>query len=131
MSTPCTLDKPASTVTKNNENGKTVGFTKPRYQATESEVGFQLSIEVPGVDKTGVTLKLVDEVLTVTAQRSDTVPNDWKPLVQELPQNDYRLRLRLNSKIDPDGIEAQLDNGILRVNLPIREQAKARVINIA
>ncbi len=105
-------------------------FTKPRYQASQDKEGYHLSVSVPGVGKSGVSLSLLDDVLTVTAERSDVVPESWKPIATELPQSDYRLRLRLDNKIDADRIAAQLENGVLKVTLPLKEADKPRVIEV-
>ncbi len=128
MSTICTENTDA--VAGHHAESATDRFTRPRYRAAKDEDGFQLEIEVPGAAKSGVTLTLSEGVLTITAKRSDAAPGTWKPLLRELAGDDYQFRLQLDSKIDLDGIGAKLDDGILRVNLPLRDQAKPRVITV-
>ena len=107
-----------------------VSYTKPNYRAIRNDQGYHLQVDVPGTSKTGITLNLSQEVLTITAQRSDTIPDSWKTIAQELPSTDYQLRLRIDVKIDPDAITAKLENGVLQVDLPLKEASKARTIKI-
>lgn len=109
----------------------TKAFTKPRYQASNDDQDYSVRVYVPGVDKSGVTLSLAKEILTITAKRSDSVPESWKALGQELPSEDYQLLLQLDGKIDPDRITAKLENGVLDVTLPVKEAVKPRVIEVA
>ncbi|MFT5191579.1 MAG: HSP20 family protein [Verrucomicrobiales bacterium] len=109
----------------------TKAFTKPRDQASNDDQDYSVRVYVPGVDKSGVTLSLAKEILTITAKRSDSVPESWKALGQELPSEDYQLLLQLDGKIDPDRITAKLENGVLDVTLPVKEAVKPRVIEVA
>ena len=108
-----------------------VTFTKPHYRARQDEAGYSLRVYVPGVGKSGVTLKLAKDVLTITAKRSDTTPEGWSPLSRELSTDDYQLRLHLDTKIDSDRITAKLEDGVLDVALPLKEAAQPRVIDVA
>jgi HSP20 family protein len=108
-----------------------VTFTKPHYRAKQDEAGYSLRVYVPGVGKSGVTLKLAKDLLTITAKRSDTTPEGWTPLSRELSTDDYQLRLHLDTKIDSDRITAKLEDGVLDVALPLKEAAQPRVIDVA
>ena len=126
MTTCCNNDTALESASKTSSEV----FTKPHYHASNDDQGYDLRVYVPGVGKTGVTLSLAKEVLTITAKRSDTVPESWKVLGRELPSTDYQLLLKLDSKIDPDRITAKLENGVLDVTLPVKEAVKPRVIDV-
>ena len=125
--TTCTTQAPSSTT---DTTTPTRRYCKPRYQAHEDKDGYHVSVSVPGASKSGVTLSVLNEVLTITATRADAVPDTWKPLTAELPQNDYRLLLQLDGSIDPERISAKLENGVLSVHLPLRASQQPRVIEI-
>lgn len=106
-------------------------FTKPHYRAKQDEAGYSLRVYVPGVGKSGVTLSLAKDVLTVTAKRTDSCAEGWTPLSRELSTEDYQLRLHLDAKIDADRITAKLEDGVLDVGLPLKEAAQPRIIDVA
>ncbi len=129
----CTTDKD-TTLTCANEKAVAATeerFLKPRYRAREDDHGYQVKVYVPGAGKSGVTLSLAEEVLTITAKREDAAPEGWQARSRELPEGDYRLRLRLNAKIDPERITAKVEDGVLDIGLPLKEADKPRVIDVA
>ena len=106
-------------------------YAEPHYHATSNDQGYHLRVCVPGVGKSGVSLSLSDDhVLTVTATRSDHVPESWTVIRNELPSLEYQLHLRIDAKIDPERISAKLEDGVLAVTLPTKEAEKPRLIDI-
>jgi len=82
------------------------------------------------VPKSGVKIDFEDNLLTVQGRRNATVPDTWKALHRELSTSDYQLRLRLNAPVDEDKLKASMESGILTLELPIRETAKPRRIEV-
>jgi len=105
-------------------------YRRPLYTVTESAEAFDLDVLVPGVEKQGVALSLDDGVLAITATRTATAPEGWRPLRREIPAEDYRLALRLNVPVDEGRIEATVADGVLRVRLPKAEEVKPRQIQV-
>lgn len=103
---------------------------RPRYTVENSPEAHTLRVDLPGVAKEAVTLKLEEGLLHLTAARASTVPESWKPLHRELSDAGYELRLRLNDRIDESRLTAQLEHGVLTVTLPVRETVKPRSITI-
>lgn len=91
---------------------------------------YLLTADLPGVDPGSVDVNVEGGVLTLSAQR--TAPSDegaqW--LTSERPYGSYRRQLTLGEGIDPAGITAHYDNGVLSVTIPIAEKAKPRRIQI-
>ena len=127
MNNCCTNDESAVAYAEPQTN---VTFTKPHYRAKQDEAGYSLRVYVPGGGKSGVTLTLAKDVLTVTAKRSDETPEGWASVSRELSADDYQLRLHLDTKIDRDRITAKLEDGVLDVALPLKEAAQPRVIDV-
>jgi HSP20 family protein len=103
---------------------------RPRYQIENSPEAHTVKIELPGVVKEAVQLNLEDGILHLSAQRTSTVPETWKPLHRELSDIGYELRLKLNDRVDEAGLTANLTDGILTVVLPVKEAAKPRSITV-
>jgi HSP20 family molecular chaperone IbpA len=100
------------------------------WETASNEKGFDLRVEVPGVDKEGVSLTLDVDTLTIEATRSDSLPAGCRVLQKGLPTENYRLKLQLVTPDDPDGVKAQVENGILRIHLPLAPTSRPRSISI-
>ncbi len=106
-------------------------WLRPLYNVSESEDGFSVRVNLPGVSKEGVDLSLEEDVLTVTGSRTNKVPEGWRALRRELPGGDYRLSLRLNVPVNEAKIKARVENGVLDLNLPKAEEVRPRKIKIS
>ncbi|ADE55502.1 Hsp20/alpha crystallin family protein [Coraliomargarita akajimensis] len=102
----------------------------PQYDITQSEDGFKVLVRVPGVSKAGVELSYEDPILSVTATRARQLPESWRALHRELPQDNYRLKLQINTAVDAGKISARVEDGMLELFLPKAEAAKPRKIAI-
>ena len=122
--------------TKNEEKSKPGAhqqqrWLRPRYDVREKESGdYLLRVWMPGVCKDGVNISLEKDTLEITGHRVAFRKESWRPVLQELPEGDYHLSLALNMRIDGERIKAQVENGILSLDLPLAEEAKPRQITI-
>ncbi|MEM8549185.1 MAG: Hsp20/alpha crystallin family protein, partial [Verrucomicrobiota bacterium] len=95
--------------TNNECQEQSQAVRKPAYTTAEHDHGYTVEVFVPGVNKDGVSVSFEDDVLDVSAKRSDLqVPEGWKSLRREIPRADYRLRLRINLPVDPSQISAKV-----------------------
>jgi HSP20 family protein len=115
----------ANTQTEPVQNG-----VKPRYAVTGDKDTYAVRVELPGVKKDGVEIRLEKDLLTILAKRSDSPLAGWRPLHRELSQENYSLRLRLNVPVDENRLEAKLEDGVLQLSLPIKEAAKPKRIQV-
>lgn len=106
-------------------------WRRPHYDIFESEDAFDVKVSLPGVNRSDVDISIDGDSLSVTAMRSDQTTRGWRLLRQELPQGDFRLNLRLNVPIKESKIKAQVENGILNLNLPKADEFKPRKIKIS
>jgi HSP20 family protein len=91
---------------------------------------FVMELEVPGVDPSSVDLTVEKNVLTVKVDRQHTWPSDAEVFVSERAEGSVTRQFFLGDTLDPTGIKASCDNGVLRVSIPTAEQAKARKVEI-
>ena len=126
MSTELVKDNPSKQGTKAHREE----FVQPRFRTLPGKDAYQLEVLMPGVSSKGIDVSLVEDDLTVVGRRARHVPEEWRPLFLELGDYDYRLRVRLNIKVDQDGIKAHMEDGVLTLTLPIRGEAKPRRIEI-
>lgn len=111
-------------------SGVTESLRKPLYNVSGSADAYEVRIEMPGVPKNGVKIDLEDNILTVRGERAVNVPEGMKALHRELSPLSYLLRLRLNTPVDEEKMNAKLEDGVLILRLPIKEAAKPRQIPV-
>jgi HSP20 family protein len=80
------------------------------YQLYETEDEYVLSIELPGFETEDITVTWNDGLLNVAAERDD----------EKRGERTYHRRFRFPKDVDDDAIEAQYENGILEVRLPVQ-----------
>lgn len=98
-----------------------------RIMEDESEVLAQL--EMPGVAKEGLEIKIDGNTLTIDGKRSDEVPSA-RYLVRERRHDDYHKAFTIDESVDRDGIQADLADGVLTLRLKVKEAAKPRKIAV-
>lgn len=91
---------------------------------------FIVHFDLPGVDAGSIELTVEKNVLTVSAQRRWQPQNGQQVLVTERPQGSFSRQLFLGEGLDSERIEANYDNGVLTITVPVAEQAKPRKVEI-
>lgn len=93
---------------------------------------FVIAFDLPGVDRDAIDIDVERNVLTVRAERRP-VDLGEQAVVQlsERPLGVFSRQLFLGDALDTHRIDAQYDNGVLVLRIPIAEQAKPRKIAVA
>jgi HSP20 family protein len=99
----------------------------PQTDIFETSEALTLVLEIPGVDKGSVEVKVENDVLNIEG-RVDFSKYDGQPLYTEYNVGHYARSFRLSSKIEQEGISAELKDGVMTLVLPKAEKAKARKI---
>ena len=87
--------------------------------------------DMPGVAEQDVDIMLEKDVLTINGYVSGGgTPEGYELAHGEYGVGDFQRRFTLPDEIDRDGVEASLNNGVLRVVLPKAPEAQARRITV-
>jgi HSP20 family protein len=92
---------------------------------------FVVEFDLPGVSPGEVDLDVERNVLTVKAERPRSDAQDTEMVVAERPRGVFTRQLFLGDNLDTDRVRAEYDAGVLRLTIPISDQAKPRKIDIA
>ncbi len=103
---------------------------RPQFRVVDDENGSVVSIALPGVRKEDLNLTLLKASLRVEATRGDVCPETWKTRRDPGSVIRYALDLHLGSRLDGARTTASLDAGVLTLQVPIREEAKPRQIQV-
>ena len=91
---------------------------------------FVVEFDLPGVDPQSVDLDVERNVLTVKAER-ERISDDFETIATERPRGVFSRQLFLGDTLDVERIEAAYADGVLRLTIPVAEQAKPRKIEIS
>lgn len=103
---------------------------KPRYSSKYDEHAWEVQVCLPGVNREQLTVTVENEILEIRGTRLLDTPEGWRPLGEYPSEKNYRLRLDVGPEVDPAGVSAALEEGILTLRLPLREEVKPRSIEV-
>ena len=92
---------------------------------------FVVQFDLPGCDAASINLTVERNVLTVHAERSRPADEDVEMLIGERPQGTFSRQLFVAETLDTEQIAADYTDGVLRLRIPVREQAKPRRVDIS
>ena len=90
---------------------------------------FYVEFDLPGVDQQSIDLDVEGNVVTVKAERPPS-SSDAEVLAAERPRGIFSRQLVLGDNLDTEHISASYDSGVLTLQIPVAERAKARKISI-
>ena len=108
------------------------GSWAPVVDIYEQGSDIVLKAELPGVDPKDVDIRLENNVLTLRGQRkleSEVKKESYHRV--ERSYGSFSRSFTLPSVVDQAGIKAEVKDGILKVVLPKREEAKPKQIEIS
>ncbi|MCK5241194.1 Hsp20/alpha crystallin family protein [bacterium] len=103
----------------------------PAAEIAEKKNFYEISLELPGVEKEDVRIKLDDNVLTIEGEKKAERESEEKDYrVCECSYGTFTRSFTLPNTADRDKIKAKYNNGILKLSIPKTEQAKPKEIEI-
>lgn len=102
----------------------------PATDIVEKENELLVFMDMPGVGKDNITVKLEKNVLNIEGTIDMKPYSELKPIYTEYNVGNYSRQFELSNKIDQSGIEAKMDGGVLSLVLPKVPEAQPRTIQI-
>jgi HSP20 family protein len=102
----------------------------PTTDIFETADALQLVLEVPGVGRDDVEIRLEDDVLRIEARIDAAKYDGMEPLYTEYNVGHFARSFTLSHHIDQHQISAQLSDGLLTVTLKKVPEAQPRRIEI-
>jgi len=98
----------------------------PPANITDKEASYVVELAVPGFEKADFNLKLDNNVLTISTEKKEekTTTTD-KVVRREFSKKAFKRSFTVDDKINTENISAKYENGILILELPKKETAKA------
>jgi HSP20 family molecular chaperone IbpA len=103
---------------------------KPAVDIFETETGITLLADMPGVKANDLNIDLREDVLTLSGEVETPRSGDETEILREYRTGRYMRQFSLADTIDQSKIEAELQDGVLRLVLPKAEKAVPRKIEV-
>ena len=98
----------------------------------ETPEAYQLELNAPGRNKEDFKVNIENGLLTVSwEKKEENVTEGPKSLRREFSFNSFKRSFSLDEKVNTTGIQARYENGILKIELPKKEEVKAEPKQIA
>ena len=121
-----TATKPARAETATSQASIT-----PPVDIFEDRHGITLYADLPGVPKEKLDVRVHDGSLTIEAEAVVPTPSGLRLQHGEIRHPRFARAFTLSSEFDVSRIDAQLRDGVLKLTIPRRDEAKPRRIEIS
>lgn len=102
----------------------------PAADIFETDEALTLVLEIPGVGKDNVDIRVENDVLRVEGKIDFSPYKDIEPVYTEYNVGHYARAFALPEKMDQEAITAQVEDGVLRLTLPKSKAAMPRRIAV-
>lgn len=103
-------------------------YVSPRCDISETEEKFVIELEMPGTKKDSLSVTMKNGHLIIEGKM--VTESHGIKVYSEIPKRNYYRVFKLADSVDPNGIEAKWNEGLLMITLKKKEESKPREINI-
>jgi HSP20 family protein len=103
----------------------------PKVNVVEKDEAFYLEAETPGMTDKDISVEFNSGLLTLKGhweKDSTTEKTDYN--IQEFTRQSFERSFRVSNQVDSETVSARMDQGLLKVTLPKKEQAKPKKVKI-
>lgn len=103
---------------------------RPLVDIFEDNTGITLQADMPGVSKERLDIKIDADELSIEGEAVIPMPDGMEPLYADVRSTRYERNFSLSSELDGDKADAKLQDGVLTLHIPKREQYQPRKIEV-
>jgi HSP20 family protein len=111
-----------------NRNFSDTNTTLPSVNIIESSEAFDVEVAAPGFTKDEFNIELDNDLLTISSEKK--VENETKEgenyTRREFSYQSFNRSFTLPNSVNSEKIKAKYENGILKVSIPKKEEAKPK-----
>lgn len=104
--------------------------TGPRTNFYDNGEAFEMRVEVPGIAKDDINVKIQGNYLELSGSRKADLPEGYTAHRVERGERSFTRSFTLPSEVDSEKVAATLKDGVLTLLLPKAEAAKPKQITI-
>ena len=115
-----------------NNNYSSTRTTVPSVNIRETAENFEVEVAAPGMEKTDFNIRLDNNILTISSakeRQEETKEDNYTR--REFSYQSFQRSFELpKNVVDDEGINARYENGLLRLTIPKKEEAKQKAPRI-
>lgn len=113
------------------QDNRTESRFVPPYEFNETEQGYLLSFDVPGISKDEIKIEVKESELRISGERKQLESStQGTRAFSGRRYGQFELSFSLPKDVDVENIEAHHENGVLELMLPKAAKAQPRTIKI-
>ena len=108
------------------------GDTKTGINIYETDISIVVEAQVPGISEDDVHVTIEDNILTISAEHKEDEEKKKKKKViyKSTRQSSFHYSTTLPRKVKAEKAEADVENGVVTITIPIVEEEKPRRIKV-
>lgn len=106
-------------------------FLTPRLDVAETDTSYEVSVELPGIERDDLDVTVANGVLTIKGEKkAETEQKEKGRLYAERSYGAFQRSLSLPADADAGKVEAAFKNGVLKLTIDKTAEAKAEIRRI-
>ena len=103
----------------------------PAIDVIEQPDSYTVKCDLPGIDQNDIDISIASGVLTIKGEKKTEQKAEKRKIYKkEIWEGNFQRTISLPSGVNADRVEASFSNGVLKVTLPKREEAKTKRIEL-
>ncbi|MEZ4740170.1 MAG: Hsp20/alpha crystallin family protein [Flavobacteriales bacterium] len=100
----------------------------PRVNIMERSDEFVVEVQAPGFDKKDLHVEMLDDTLTIRGEHTEeeSTKDDERYTRREFARSAFERSFVLPNTVNGEGIKAGYKNGVLRLEVPKKEESKPK-----
>ncbi|MDA7088420.1 Hsp20/alpha crystallin family protein [Pseudomonas sp. SA3-5] len=123
-------DKQDKAAVRRSESADELQTLLPAVDVFEDKDGILLLVDMPGVPKDKLELRIDNDTLLIEGNIAPDTPENMQAVYAEVRLSRYRRAFSLSSDLDTARIDAQLRDGVLNLRIPKHAYAQPRKIEV-
>ena len=105
----------------------------PKVNVYEYDDKIGIVAEIPGLDKSNVSVDVEEQVLTISGDKHGFDSDGGKCITRELKQSAFKRSFNLGEHLDGSNVSAKFKDGMLSISIPKKEpeQPKKHSVKIS
>ncbi|WP_238555055.1 Hsp20/alpha crystallin family protein [Chryseobacterium sp. P1-3] len=111
-----------------NNNYSSTSTTVPSVNIMENADAYEVQVAAPGMEKNDFQIKLDGNLLTISSSKQDSSETKEKNFTRrEFSYQSFQRSFELpKDVVDQENIQAKYENGLLKLTIPKKEEAKQK-----
>jgi HSP20 family protein len=103
----------------------------PSFNLSEKEGKYTFTAELPGVDKDTITVTIENKILTISGKKESFREEEGtRYYLKETACGAFCRSIRLPGEVEEEKVEATFRDGVLTLEMPLKQEPKTKRIEI-